>query len=148
MQSLSIIRGEGVKFPANTKHLYNIYTTSTQRLRRWHNIINVIQIFCVFWVITTIVNHEGLALSYSELRRYQHDLTSFTAQHNKEIISLPRQFDPGQFTSGAINNWDYEGANVSEHDIVTVLFQDKHQLANPGYLALTSYMDHNLSRKH
>ena len=87
--------------------------------------INVIQIFCVYWVVTTIVNHEGPALSYSELRRYQHDLTSFTAQHNKEIISLPRQFDPGQFTSGAINNWDHEGANVSEHDTVTVLFQDK-----------------------
>ena len=76
-------------------------------------------------IVTTIVNHEGMSLSYSELRRYQHDLTSFTAQHNKEIISLPRQFDPGQFTSGAINNWDHEGANVSEHDTVTVLFEDK-----------------------
>ena len=44
---------------------------------------------------------------------------------NKEIISLPRQFDPGQFTSGAIDNWHHEDANVSEHDTVTVLFQDK-----------------------
>ena len=26
-------------FPANTKHLYNIYTTSVQRLRRWSNIV-------------------------------------------------------------------------------------------------------------
>ena len=26
-------------FPANTKHLYNIYTTSAQRLRRWSNIV-------------------------------------------------------------------------------------------------------------
>ena len=34
-------------------------------------------------------------------------------------------FDPGQFTSVAIDNWDHEGINVSEHDTVTVLFQDK-----------------------
>ena len=25
--------------PTNTTHLYNIYTTSTQRLRRWSNIV-------------------------------------------------------------------------------------------------------------
>ena len=34
-------------------------------------------------------------------------------------------FDPGQFTSVAIDNWDHEGINVSEHDTVTVLLQDK-----------------------
>ena len=28
-------------------------------------------------------------------------------------------------TSGAIDNWDHKGTNVSEHDTVTVLFQDK-----------------------
>ena len=26
-------------YPANKKHLYNIYTTSAQRLRRWSNIV-------------------------------------------------------------------------------------------------------------
>ena len=26
-------------FPVNTKHLYNIYKTSAQRLRRWSNIV-------------------------------------------------------------------------------------------------------------
>ncbi|KAG0723281.1 hypothetical protein GWK47_042958 [Chionoecetes opilio] len=76
-------------------------------------------------IVTSILNHEGLALSYMELRRYQHDLASFTAQHNKDRIALPSHFDPGQFTSGAIDNWDHEGARVSEHDTVTVLFQDK-----------------------
>ncbi|KAG0727783.1 hypothetical protein GWK47_033909 [Chionoecetes opilio] len=76
-------------------------------------------------IVTSILNHEGLALSYTELRRYQHDLASFTAQHNKDRIALPSHFDPGQFTSGAIDNWDHEGARVSEHDTVTVLFQDK-----------------------
>ena len=42
-------------------------------------------------------------------------------------LQLPSHanFDPGQFTSGAIDNWDHEGANVSEHDTVTVLYQDK-----------------------
>ena len=28
--------------PANTKHLYNIYTTSAQRLRRWSNIVKMV----------------------------------------------------------------------------------------------------------
>ena len=28
-------------FPANRKHLYNIYTTSAQRLRRWSNIVEM-----------------------------------------------------------------------------------------------------------
>ena len=39
-------------FPADTKHLYNICTMLDQRLRRWSNIvqINVIQMFCVYWV--------------------------------------------------------------------------------------------------
>ena len=35
-----------VTIPANTKHLYNIYTTSAQRRRRY---TNVIQMFCVCW---------------------------------------------------------------------------------------------------
>ncbi|KAG0711137.1 hypothetical protein GWK47_021289 [Chionoecetes opilio] len=76
-------------------------------------------------IVTSILNHKGLALSYTELRRYQQDLASFTAQHNKDRIALPSHFDPGQFTSGAIDNWDHKGARVSEHDTVTVLFQDK-----------------------
>ena len=29
-------------FPANTKHLHNICTTSAQRLRRWPNIVQVL----------------------------------------------------------------------------------------------------------
>ena len=76
-------------------------------------------------IVTQTLNHEGLAISYPELRRYQCDLESFTAKHNQHRVGLPSHFDPGQFTSGAIDNWDHEGANVSEHDTVTVLFQDK-----------------------
>ena len=34
-------------FSANTKHLYNICTTSTQRLRRWPNIVQMLyKCFC------------------------------------------------------------------------------------------------------
>ena len=76
-------------------------------------------------IVTQILNREGLAISYPELRRYQHDLASFTAQRNSGQVALPSHFDPGQFTSGATDNWDHEGINVSEHDTVTVLFQDK-----------------------
>lgn len=76
-------------------------------------------------IVTSILNHEGLALSYTELRRYQHDMASFTAEHNQDRVALPSHFDPGQFTSGAIDNWDHEGAHVSAHDTVAVLFQNK-----------------------
>ena len=35
-------------FPANTKHLYNICTTSAQRLRRWSNIVQMVYKCFVF----------------------------------------------------------------------------------------------------
>ena len=38
---------------------------------------------------------------------------------------MPAHFDPGQFTSAGLDNWDHEGANVSELDTVCVLYQDK-----------------------
>ena len=34
--------------PANTKHLYNIYTTSAQRLRRWSNVVYILYKCFVF----------------------------------------------------------------------------------------------------
>ena len=52
-------------------------------------------------------------------------LLKFRTLISKVTVALPCHFDPGQFTSGAIDNWDHEGANVSEHDTVTVLYQDK-----------------------
>lgn len=76
-------------------------------------------------IFTTILNHQGLSLSYSELRRYQHDIATYTAQQNSQSVALPAHFDPGEFTSAAFDNWDHEGSNASEHDTVCVLFQDK-----------------------
>ena len=72
-------------------------------------------------ILTKILNHQGLSLSYAELRRYQYDIATYTAQQNKDGIALPAHFDPGQFTSADLDNWDHEGANVSEHDTVCVL---------------------------
>ena len=34
--------------PVNTKHLYNIYATPAQRLRRWSNIL-IMLYKCVYW---------------------------------------------------------------------------------------------------
>ena len=75
-------------------------------------------------MMTQILNRLGMAISYPELRRYLHDLASFTALHNRVYVGIPSHFDPAQFTSGAIDNWDHEGANTSEHDTVCVLYQD------------------------
>ena len=76
-------------------------------------------------IVTQMLNREALCISYPELRRLQHDVASFTAEKNIEIVSLPSHFDPGEFTYVAIINWDHGGMNVSEHDTVTVLFQNK-----------------------
>ena len=76
-------------------------------------------------VLTNILHRQGLALSYTKLRRYQHDMAAYTAQHNMKTVALPAHFDPGEFTAAAIDNWDHEGANTTEHDTVCVLFQDK-----------------------
>ena len=35
-------------YPANTKHLYNICTTSAQRLRRWSNLVQMLYKYFVF----------------------------------------------------------------------------------------------------
>ena len=40
--------GGGGRIPANTKHLYNICTTSGQRLRRWPNIVQILDKCFVF----------------------------------------------------------------------------------------------------
>lgn len=72
-------------------------------------------------IVTKKMNYQGLALSYTGLRRYQHDHASFTALHNQDRVYLSGHFDPGQFNSGTINSWDHEGADVSEHDSYCLL---------------------------
>ena len=72
-----------------------------------------------------MLNHQSLSLSYAELRQYQYEIATYTAQQNEDSIALPAHFDPGKFTSAGLDNWDHEGANVSEHDTVCVLYQDK-----------------------
>ena len=40
--------------PADTKHLYDICTTSAQRLRRWSNIVQMLYKSCVHWVVISL----------------------------------------------------------------------------------------------
>ena len=50
-----------VSIPANTKHLYNMYTTSAQRLRRWSNIVYMLYKCFMFtgyrpcWTTNTVI---------------------------------------------------------------------------------------------
>ena len=40
-------------YPVNSKHLYNICTTSAQRLRRWSDIVQMsYKCACAYWVVT------------------------------------------------------------------------------------------------
>ena len=100
-------------------------------------------------ILTKILNHQDLSLSYAELRRYQYDIATYTAQQNEDGIALPAHFDPGQFTSAGLDNWDHEGANVSEHDTVCVLYQNKpvSQTSKQGNLRHWSNMAHKPSKK-
>ena len=79
-------------------------------------------------IFTKILNHEGLAISYTELLRYQHDLAAFSLQNQDERVQMPSHFQADQFTSGAIDNWDHEGEKTSVHDTVAVLYQDRSQV--------------------
>jgi hypothetical protein len=76
-------------------------------------------------IFVTSLNRQALAMSYTELRRYQHDMAAFTVNQNEADMKLPAHFDPGYFTSAGMDNWDHEGANSSEHDTVCVLYQHK-----------------------
>ena len=76
-------------------------------------------------IFVTSLNRQALAMSYTELRRYQHDMAAFTVNQNEVVMKLPAHFDPGNFTSAGMDNWDHEGANSSEHDTVCVLYQHK-----------------------
>ena len=57
--------------PANTKHLYNIYTTSAQRLRRWSNILQMIYkcfmftAWVILWEIAWHVSQTGWCQMYN-----------------------------------------------------------------------------------
>ena len=52
-------------------------------------------------------------------------MAAYTATSNENSIALPAHFDQGEFTSGATDNWDHESGNVSEHETVSALYQDK-----------------------
>ena len=53
VMSVGVTR-EQLSIPANTKHLYNIYTTSVQHC------INVIQVFCDCWYIINKLRKNGI----------------------------------------------------------------------------------------
>ena len=98
-------------------------------------------------LFTNTLNHQGLAISYSELRRYQHDLAAFAAQDQGEPVQIPSHFNPIEFTSGAIDNWDHK---VSEHDTVAVLYQNNQSILkflNLCEVKLVYRMDRKALRK-
>ena len=55
-------------FPANTNHLYNICTTSDQRLRRWLNMVQMLHKCFVFTGFQSSVMHNTPSIIYSIIR--------------------------------------------------------------------------------
>ena len=70
-------------YPVNTKHLYNICTTSAQRLRRWTNIV---QMFYKCFGFTGKYSHIKITNHISTLN--QHWFNVLLAV-NTELLTLP-----------------------------------------------------------
>ena len=51
-----------INAPASTKHLYNISTTSAQRLRRWSNIVQMLY-KCFVFAEACMLKHENTNVS-------------------------------------------------------------------------------------
>ena len=49
-------------FPANTKHLYNIWTTPAQRLRRWSNFVQMLYKCFVFTGLAIYFNLRDIGI--------------------------------------------------------------------------------------
>ena len=60
-------------FPANTKHFHTICTTSSQRLRRWSNIVQMLYKCFVFagllQIISDITNDQYFVMLVTEVLR-------------------------------------------------------------------------------
>ena len=53
-------------------------------------------------IFTTILNRQGLSLSYSELRRHQYDIATYTAQQNSQSVELPAHFLSWKIYNGGV----------------------------------------------
>ena len=85
--------------PANTKHLYNICTTSAQRLRHWSNIVQMLYKYFVFTgVIRFIILNNIIYLNiiYDTVERNneiqlitdEHELTKRLKGMRRHIIEV------------------------------------------------------------
>ena len=67
---------------------------------------------------------RGIVISYTEWQRFLFEMAAYTVKSHEAHVALPDHSNPSEFTRGTTDNWDREGA-TSEHDAVTVLFQNK-----------------------
>ena len=64
----AIDKGQMLEIPANTKHLYNICTTSAQSLRRWSNNVKMLYKYLVFArTVLVIIYHTNYLLYRNNL---------------------------------------------------------------------------------
>ena len=68
---------------------------------------------------------RGFAISYTEYHRLKFEMAAYTSKNHVAHVVRHDHFDPGEFTWGTTDNWDYKGEPLSEHDAVTVLFQNE-----------------------
>ena len=70
-------------YPASTKHLYNIYTTSTQRRRRWSNFVCYANVLCLLGMCCRVTGYIGHGVFTSMIYVHTCALTSRTFSREK-----------------------------------------------------------------
>ena len=84
---------------------------------------------CKSSTLITSFNHQGVCMSYDDLKRYHDDIASFIDDTSNDNVPLPSHFLPGVHTIGAFDNFDHEEHTESgiggTHDTVAILIQDK-----------------------
>ena len=63
-------------------------------------------------------------MGYEEMRCYHNDMAAYVLDSNADRVSLPSHFDPSQFTSSAIDNFDHESGTLYDascHDTVSTI---------------------------
>lgn len=84
---------------------------------------------CKSKTLITYLIDLGLSVSYDEILRHQKDLVDFVFTTGTDDVSLPSHLNPEKFTTAAFDNFDHQGATLSDlggtHDTVSVLYQGK-----------------------
>ena len=107
--------------------VYNGRRRTPLHLMAAHNIYDK----CKSRELIKSLNRTGVCISYNEIQRERKSLAHYTFKQEEDWgVPIPSHFVKENFTAAALDNFDYtDGSStsgmLSNHDTVTVLFQEK-----------------------